>query len=200
MANKRSQTPKFRLMPKLRQLTKKSPQLAKEFFHSWNLVKALIAIEIVINYLVIKHVKYTEIDWSTYMTQVSQVFNRTKPNFNYTEIEGPTGPLVYPAGHLYVYYLFKELTDGGTNIQFAQYIFMIIYIAQLILVYKTYSHKRVHRVSFLLISNDMQDVYKSHLVVVAKSLLYLTHMPIQITRILMSICISAHFRSHLTCL
>lgn len=147
MTTKRSQTPKFRLMPKLRQLIKNGPQLAEEFFNSWNLVKLLIAIELVINYLVIKHVKYTEIDWSTYMAQVGQVFNRTNPNFDYTLIEGPTGPLVYPAGHLYIFYLFKELTDGGTNIQFAQYIYICIYIAQLILVYKIYSHKRVHKVS-----------------------------------------------------
>ena len=147
ITNKRNQAPKFRLMPKLRHLSKNAPQLAQKFFHSWNLVKLLIAIELVINYLVIKFVRYTEIDWSTYMVQVSQVFNRTKLNFNYTQIEGPTGPLVYPAGHLYVFYLFKELTEGGTNILYAQYIYLLIYIAQMFLVYKIYSHKRVLKVS-----------------------------------------------------
>lgn len=134
-------------MPKLRQLMKNGPQLAEQFFHSWNLVKLLIAIEVLINYLVIKHVKYTEIDWSTYLVQVRQVFNRTNPNFDYSQIEGPTGPLVYPAGHLYVFYLFKELTEGGANIQNAQFIYLCIYIAQMFLVYKIYSHKRVHKVS-----------------------------------------------------
>lgn len=142
----RHQVQKYRI-PKLKQLIKNGPQMAQDFFHSWYLALSLIAVEVFINHVVIKTVKYTEIDWSTYMVQVSQVFNRTKPNFDYTQIEGPTGPLVYPAGHLYVYYLLKEMTDGGTNIQFAQYIFSIIYIAQLILVYKIYSHKRVTKVS-----------------------------------------------------
>lgn len=146
-ANKRSQAPKFRLMPKLRMFARQFPQLAQQFFHSWNLVKLVIAIEVLINILVIKHVKYTEIDWSTYMAQVKQVFSISKPNFNYTQIEGPTGPLVYPAGHLYVFLLLKELTEGGLNIQAAQYIYLCIYIAQLILVFKIYSHKRVQRVS-----------------------------------------------------
>lgn len=134
-------------MPKLRQLAKNGPQLAQDFLNSWDLVLLLIAIEALINHVIIKTVKYTEIDWSTYMIQVGQVFNRTNPNFNYTQIEGPTGPLVYPAGHLYVFYLLKELTDGGANIKFAQYIFSCIYLAQLILVYKIYSHKRTLDVS-----------------------------------------------------
>lgn len=142
VSNKRSQTPRFRLMPKLRLLAKKFPQLAQEFIHSWNLVKLIIAIEVVINIIVIKNVKYTEIDWSTYMAQVTQISNFSNLNFNYTEIEGPTGPLVYPAGHVYIFYLFKALTEGGTNIQLAQHIYACIYIAQLILTYKIYSFKR----------------------------------------------------------
>lgn len=144
---KRPQGPKFRFIPKMRQLVKKFPQLAHEFIHSWNLVKLLIAIEILINLLVIRNVKYTEIDWSTYMVQVSQAFNSSNPNFNYTQIEGPTGPLVYPAGHLYIFYLFKGLTEAGTNIGSAQHLYLCIYIAQLYFVYKIYSHKRVLKVS-----------------------------------------------------
>lgn len=134
-------------MPKVRQLIKNGPQLAQDFVESWNLVKLLIALELVFNYFIIKAIKYTEIDWATYMAQVGQVFNRSRPNFNYTQIEGPTGPLVYPAGHVYIFYLFKELTDGGTNIQSAQYLYLCIYIAQMILVYKIYSHKRTLKVS-----------------------------------------------------
>ena len=145
--SKRSQGPRFRLMPKLRQLAKNGPQLAQDFCSSWNLVKLLIGLEVIVNFLIVKYVNYTEIDWSTYMVQVGQVFNRTNFNFNYTQIEGPTGPLVYPAGHLYIFYLLKELTDGGTNIQMAQHWFLAIYIAQMYLVYKIYSHKRTLKVS-----------------------------------------------------
>lgn len=157
VSNKRPQTPKFRLMPKLRQLQRNFPDLLYQFVHSWNLVKLVIAIDAIVSLLVVKGVNYTEIDWSTYMVQVKQVFNSTNFNFNYTQIEGPTGPLVYPAGHLYVFYLLKELTDGGTNIQAAQYIFLCVYIAQLILVYKIYSHKRVLKVSYF------NYRYQSHL-------------------------------------
>lgn len=156
VSNKRSQTPKFRLMPKLRQLHRKFPDLFMEFIHSWNLVKLLIAVDVVINVLVIRNVNYTEIDWSTYMAQVKQVFNSSNFNFNYTQIEGPTGPLVYPAGHLYVFYLLKELTEGGSNIRMAQYIFACIYIAQIYLVYKIYSHKRVIKVGHT--KNPVQDI------------------------------------------
>lgn len=134
-------------MAKLHILLRRLPKLGHEFVNSWNLAKLLILIDSMITFLVIKHVKYTEIDWSTYMVQVKQVFNSTQPNFNYTQIEGPTGPLVYPAGHLYVFYLLKELTDEGSDIRSAQFIFLFIYIAQLILVYKIYSHKRVLKVS-----------------------------------------------------
>lgn len=146
-ATKRPQTPKFRLMLKIRQISKKFPQLATEFVHSWNLVKVLFAIEIIINILVIKYVRYTEIDWSTYMSQVGQIFNSSNFNFNYTQIEGPTGPLVYPAGHVYIFYLLRSLTESGNDILLAQHIYMCIYMAQLYLVYKIYSHKRVFSVS-----------------------------------------------------
>lgn len=149
VSNKRSQAPKFRLSLKLRHLQRDLPQLVQNFFHSWHLVKVLIALEVIINILVIKHVKYTEIDWSTYVAQVKQIFNISNFNFNYTQIEGPTGPLVYPAGHVFIFYLFKELTDDGANIRMAQYLFVCVYIAQLYLVYKIYSHKRTPKVSFL---------------------------------------------------
>lgn len=152
--SKKPQTPKFRLMLKLRQLARKSPELFKEFIHSWRLIKFLLFVELLINLFVIKYVRYTEIDWSTYMHQIKLIFNPTPSkslienfNFNYTQIDGPTGPLVYPAGHVYIFYIFKLLTEGGTNIVSAQYLFMLIYMAQLYLVYKIYSHNRVFRVS-----------------------------------------------------
>lgn len=147
-ANKRTQGPKFRLAPKIRLLMKQMPEISTnsiiQFLRSWHLVKILIALEIVINYWVIRNVNYTEIDWSTYMDQIASIFSG-KPNFNfdYKQIEGPTGPLVYPAGHVYIFYLFRELTENGTNIRLAQYIFLCIYIVQLILVYKIFRHKRV---------------------------------------------------------
>lgn len=145
---KRFQGPKFRLMPRLKFYIKNAPELTHEFIHSWNLVKFLIGLETLICLFVIRNVNYTEIDWSTYMTQVRQIFNTSSFNFDYNQIEGPTGPLVYPAGYTYVFLLFKAFTEDGASIVRAQALFMCIYIAQLYLVYKIYSHKRVLKVRF----------------------------------------------------
>ena len=67
----------------------------------------------------------TEIDWVAYMQQVRQYIAGER---DYTLIKGDTGPLVYPAGHVYAYRALYELTQEGTNILFAQCIFAGIYI------------------------------------------------------------------------
>ncbi|KAG0710985.1 Dol-P-Man:Man(5)GlcNAc(2)-PP-Dol alpha-1,3-mannosyltransferase [Chionoecetes opilio] len=54
-----------------------------------------ILAEVVINTLIIHNIKYTEIDWVAYMQEVEGVANGT---WDYTELRGDTGPLVYPAG------------------------------------------------------------------------------------------------------
>lgn len=69
------------------------------------------------------------------MQQVECFLNGT---FDYTQIEGSTGPIVYPAGHLYVYSIFYYLTERGSNIRRAQYLFLIIYLVTLISVFRIY--------------------------------------------------------------
>lgn len=107
----------------------------------------------------------TEIDWTTYMQQVAlyQAGER-----DYTAIKGDTGPLVYPAGHVYIYSLLHELTNKGQNIALGQYIFAGIYIATLIVVLSCYTKagappyllpllvlsKRLHSVYMLRMFND----------------------------------------------
>lgn len=51
----------------------------------------LLAGELVLCQLIIRHVAYTEIDWSTYMQQVQLV---EKGERDYSRIQGDTGPLV----------------------------------------------------------------------------------------------------------
>ena len=51
----------------------------------------LFLLEIVLNFLIIKKTKYTEIDWIAYMQEVEGVVNGT---YDYYQLKGDTGPLV----------------------------------------------------------------------------------------------------------
>lgn len=55
---------------------------------------------------------------------------------------GDTGPLVYPAGFVYIYTILYYVTQRGENIRIAQYIFVGIYLLQMFLVLKLYSKSR----------------------------------------------------------
>jgi alpha-1,3-mannosyltransferase len=60
-------------------------------------------------------------------------------DWNYLHLKGDTGPLVYPAGFLYVFSILKFATNNGHDIQRAQYIFTGIYcvmIATLFIIYR----------------------------------------------------------------
>lgn len=55
---------------------------------------------------------------------------------------GDTGPLVYPAGFVYIYTIFYYVTNYGKNIRLAQYCFIGIYLLQLYLVLRIYAKSR----------------------------------------------------------
>ncbi|KAI5734111.1 hypothetical protein M8J77_002575 [Diaphorina citri] len=95
----------------------------------------IILLEILINVYVVNTVRYTEIDWKAYMQEVEGVMNGT---FDYSQLKGDTGPLVYPAGFVWLYTGFYHLTDSGTNVRLAQYIYIGLYIAMLSLVLNVY--------------------------------------------------------------
>jgi len=130
-------------------------------------VCCLLLGEIVVNILVIQFVKYTEIDWRAYMQEVEGVLNGT---FDYTHLKGDTGPLVYPAGFVYIYTVLYYVTNHGQNIRLAQYIFAVLYIALLCLVFRIYikskkvppyvlvltccSSYRIHSIFVLRLFND----------------------------------------------
>ncbi|CAB3231408.1 unnamed protein product [Arctia plantaginis] len=82
----------------------------------------IIIAELIINLLVVERVPYTEIDWKAYMQECEGFLNGT---FDYSQLRGDTGPLVYPAGFVYIYSFFYFLTSRGENIKLAQYIFII---------------------------------------------------------------------------
>lgn len=55
---------------------------------------------------------------------------------------GDTGPLVYPAGFVYIYTIFYYVTNRGQNIRLAQYCFIGIYLLQMYLVLRIYAKSR----------------------------------------------------------
>lgn len=87
---------------------------------------------------------------------------------DYTLIKGSTGPLVYPAGHVYIYSLLHNLTEEGHDINFAQTLFAILYLSTLAVVMACYRRagappyifpllvlsKRSHSVFMLRLFND----------------------------------------------
>lgn len=65
----------------------------------------------------------TEIDWKAYMDEVGGFL---QGQLDYTQLKGDTGPLVYPAGFVYVFSLLYGVTDQGKDIRLAQYIFGLV--------------------------------------------------------------------------
>lgn len=114
----------------------------------------LCILESFLCYVIIVKVPYTEIDWKAYMQEVEGWM--VEGIYDYRQLKGDTGPLVYPAGFLYLFAGFRWLTDNGTNILKAQYIFAGIYVLQLALVLSIYTH--VMR-SLLKTKNDWKYVW-----------------------------------------
>ncbi|XP_061588147.1 dol-P-Man:Man(5)GlcNAc(2)-PP-Dol alpha-1,3-mannosyltransferase [Cololabis saira] len=98
-------------------------------------VSILWLMEIGINVWVIQKVAYTEIDWKAYMDEVEGVINGT---YDYTQLKGDTGPLVYPAGFVYIFTALYYITSHGVNIRLGQYIFAVFYLITLLLVFRIY--------------------------------------------------------------
>ncbi|XP_064642430.1 dol-P-Man:Man(5)GlcNAc(2)-PP-Dol alpha-1,3-mannosyltransferase-like isoform X2 [Lineus longissimus] len=73
------------------------------------------------------------------MQEVEGVVNGT---FDYTELKGDTGPLVYPAGFVYIFMVLYYLTNHGANIRVAQYVFALLYLLTLVLVFNIYRKAR----------------------------------------------------------
>ncbi|XP_076231483.1 alg3, alpha-1,3- mannosyltransferase [Calliopsis andreniformis] len=98
--------------------------------------KMFIILEIILNILVIERVPYTEIDWKAYMQEVEGFLNGT---LDYSKLKGDTGPLVYPAGFVYVFSALYYITEYGVKIKIAQYLFAALYIILLVLVFRIYA-------------------------------------------------------------
>mmetsp|Transcript_29334 Transcript_29334/g.56302 ORF Transcript_29334/g.56302 Transcript_29334/m.56302 type:complete len:418 (-) Transcript_29334:249-1502(-) len=114
--------------------------------------------------LIFLKVPYTEIDWIAYMQEVEGYL---AGETDYTKLQGQTGPLVYPAGFVYVFSLLRQCTGG--DVVAGQMIFIGVYLANTALVFAVYARsrkvppwalvllclsKRVHSIFILRLFND----------------------------------------------
>ena len=80
---------------------------------------------------------------------------------DYKNITGSTGPLVYPGAHVFIYRVLHALTDGGTNIRRAQYIFAGVYLGTLAVVLQCYRMAKVPPYVFplLVLSKRLHSIF-----------------------------------------
>jgi alpha-1,3-mannosyltransferase len=107
----------------------------------------------------------TEIDWTTYMQHIRLFLAGER---DYAKLTGATGPLVYPAAHVYIYRVLHAVTDGGADVFAAQLLFAGLYLLTLAVVLHCYrragappwllpllsASKRVHSIFMLRMFND----------------------------------------------
>ncbi|SMR58736.1 unnamed protein product [Zymoseptoria tritici ST99CH_1E4] len=135
----------------------------------WTAPLQLLADAVLCGAVILK-IPYTEIDWSTYMQQIELYLSGQR---DYAKITGDTGPLVYPAAHVYIYRFLYYLTSNGTDIFAAQCIFAGLYLATLWIVMQCYRaanvppyifpllslSKRMHSIFVLRLFNDCWAVF-----------------------------------------
>lgn len=81
---------------------------------------------------------------------------------DYAMLKGDTGPLVYPAGFVYIYSLLYKLTDGGSDIKTGQYIFAGLYILTMWVVFNLYRRSRYmppYVLMTLVLSKRLHSIY-----------------------------------------
>jgi len=91
--------------------------LFNKFYHEFSrprydiaFVLLLLCSEAILTSFIVHKIPYTEIDWVAYMQEVTTYQEGER---NYINIRGDTGPLVYPAGFLYLYGWLKSLAIGN---------------------------------------------------------------------------------------
>lgn len=142
--------------------------------HTRYLAPLLLLFEAALCTLIILFIPYTEIDYTTYLAQ-SRVF--LSGERHYSKIEGPSGPCVYPALHLYLYsgieYVTRWMTgnvgmEAGDDLRAAQILFAGVYLLTLAVVMQCYRRvgapgwlllllvgsKRLHSIFLLRMFND----------------------------------------------
>ncbi|GME93115.1 unnamed protein product [Ambrosiozyma monospora] len=95
------------------------------------IIVLLLFLESILLKIIIARVPYTEIDYSTYMQQISQI---EAGELDYSKIGGDTGPIVYPGGYVFIYSWMKWITDGMDDLEMGQVVFRWLYLVNLAIV------------------------------------------------------------------
>ncbi|GAA5890456.1 hypothetical protein JCM6882_002927 [Rhodosporidiobolus microsporus] len=138
----------------------------------WLVAAGLLAWEAVVCVAILKKVRYTEIDFSTYLQQAELFLNGER---DYSQIRGESGLCYYPAAHLYLYSLLYYLVrpifgevDGvparivGGHLQLAQLAFAGVYVLSLGLVFVLYSRNKKlpqYLLPILCVSKRLHSIY-----------------------------------------
>ena len=137
----------------------------------------LVVVELVFCLFIVQNFTYTVIDWPAYMQEVQGFLDGER---NYLNIEGDTGPLVYPAGFVYVFSVLKWMTENGENVRIAQYIFAGLSVVLLSVVLSLYRignrvhlwtgialvlSKRMHSIFVLRLFNDCVAIFFGYLAI-----------------------------------
>ncbi|KAF3767108.1 family 58 glycosyltransferase [Cryphonectria parasitica EP155] len=80
---------------------------------------------------------------------------------DYTKIEGGTGPLVYPAAHVWIYRVLYELTSHGKDIYLAQKLFAGLYLITVGLVMACYLKAKAppYVLPLLILSKRLHSIF-----------------------------------------
>ena len=143
----------------------------------WLIFGGLVVLECVLTVIIIREIAYTEIDWVAYMQEVKGYLDGER---NYLNLRGDTGPLVYPAGFVYIFAWLYRVTDQGKNIFLAQYKFAMLYVFNLVVVLLLYLKggkvpfvvtcllvlsKRIHSIFVLRMFNDCVAVFFGYMAI-----------------------------------
>ncbi|KAI9206369.1 dol-P-Man:Man(5)GlcNAc(2)-PP-Dol alpha-1,3-mannosyltransferase-like protein [Polychytrium aggregatum] len=146
-------------VPVLRQAAELAKRIALDWSYFYVLAIPLLLFEALLTAAIILKIPYTEIDWIAYIQEVGGFLGG---EYDYYKLAGDTGPLVYPAGFVYVYSLLFKATSSGEDIQTAQHIFAILYLVSVILVLMIYRESRVvppFAAVFLVLSRRLHSIY-----------------------------------------
>ncbi|KAH3723362.1 Glycosyltransferase, ALG3 [Pelomyxa schiedti] len=97
----------------------------------WLVAAAILMAEVVGVVAIILFRPYTEIDWIAYMQEVEGFLGGER---DYTMMKGDTGPLVYPAGFVYLFSALFHVTGNGKDIFLAQCIWACLFVYTLCVV------------------------------------------------------------------